>query len=66
MNLTVPEEFVNNPSKVAKLFEKKWSLEKELQTGEVVIKSNPPSQPQLRLSNSPPQYIQLIMLSNGQ
>ncbi|KAL7037006.1 hypothetical protein ACKWTF_009030 [Chironomus riparius] len=30
MNLIVPEEFVNNPSKVAKLFEKKESLEKEL------------------------------------
>ncbi|XP_070494278.1 speckle-type POZ protein B-like [Chironomus tepperi] len=30
MNLTVPDEFVNNPTKVAKLFEKKESLEKEL------------------------------------
>ena len=30
MNLIVPDEFVNNPAKVAKLFEKKESLEKEL------------------------------------
>lgn len=50
MNLTVPEEFLNNPSKVAKLFEKKLSLEKELQTG-VVINSIPPFRPQIRLKN---------------
>jgi len=55
MNLTVPEEFVNNPSKVAKLFEKKLSLEKELQanSGVGAVENNPPSR--LRPNSPHPQ-----------